>query len=59
MSKGMFLYRNIFYWLFAISGAILIYAGSNAKVLFGVLFILLAVRMIIYWEAEDKAKNPN
>lgn len=55
----MILYRNIFYWFFAILGGILIYAGSNYKVLFGVLFTILAVRMVIYWEMKDKTTNPN
>jgi|WetSurSiteA1Bulk_404760.scaffolds.fasta_scaffold86493_3 hypothetical protein len=54
MSKENKIFFNILYWILASVGAFLILEGTNAITMWGVLLLLLAVRLITYIEQKEK-----
>jgi len=49
-------YVNILYWFLAIIGSILIYKGTNLMTLWGVVLLILAVRLVSYLEKKEGEK---
>lgn len=48
---------HITFWFLMILGSILVVKGTNLMTLYGVVFIVFAVRIVSYYEKEDEKKD--